>query len=662
MPPAFSEATVLAFVDDYFNCDESRCSFCHGPVEVHESQFMGSPAQHLTFVCRRCSAHGQHRPDSPVVGWSTGQKREIVEQYWDDGIANCPVDQSVLVVDEARAMNFPTYLIVRCERCGRHFSSRDIVEENAVETFNERYDLLERIGGGAFGDVHWVQDRKLGKKLVVKTIHDHHLRIVEIVRRFQREVRLLSAIDHPNVVKIVDHFLDESPPRILMEPLIGGDFTEAINDIDHVPIDQLVTWFAQLCSGVSALHDEGIIHRDLKPDNALVGSDGVLRVSDLGLAVLMKRDSTTLTKAGGGLGTPLYMAPEQRSDAANAGPEADVWAMALIAYEAAIRRSPHLHVNVTRVGYPLRSVLEDVFNAETPAQRTTSLEDLANGVRMTLTPAGTRPTDLNWLEKRRAQALTTQEEHVKAINTMATHRERFVARTRELFGDLAATASALGMKVTQMDDKSLVDEIPEKRPTFTASGDLLIEHAHKKLWLMPRNFQQNLLPPAYSGIEIGTHSTRPFKELFYDETRDEIVYWPPGVVNSRGLVPVTPEWLLDTVFALVSDQEAAEEQVLEVLRELLPDLEFEAESDGGVREIRLVDSGDWWFRVVVRGEEAAIHPETLSHPEPAVPKRCHIRQGRPAFKEAVLAALEDVGVRPTQNPSTLTGDGGRRRE
>jgi len=333
-----------ALADRHFRSQSVRCPSCSGPVEVHEQAILGRTTTDLTMNCRRCGDHGrysgQHLGEMDL-SWTLAEMKSIIDSYWDHGWARCPNDDTRLNVHESHALGRkePT-LSIRCKRCGRHLSSGSLPEEPDPSSFDFRFETLEKIGEGGMGEVFLIQDRKLGKQLVSKRIRSAFFNDPDLVRRFKREIRLLCSISHENVVAVHDYFLDENGGNLVMEYMEGGNLQEAIND-PATSNDQLSSMFHDLVIGLAHVHDKGIIHRDLKPSNVLIDGNGRARIADFGLAVLLERDTTPLTRAGQGLGTPHYAAPEQENDAAAVGKEADLYALGLIAYEVATRRSPY---------------------------------------------------------------------------------------------------------------------------------------------------------------------------------------------------------------------------------------------------------------------------------------------------------------------------------
>jgi hypothetical protein len=152
------------------------------------------------------------------------------------------------------------------------------------------------------GAVHRALDGETGSYVAVKRLLDP-----SHVARFEIEARLLSQLDHPRVVRVVDHFRDGEDYYIVMELIEGESLHDRLISVGTpgLPIDDVLEWGAQACEGLDYIHEQHIVHRDVKPHNLILGRRGVVLV-DFGVAREMG-ESTHGTIA---VGTPRFMAPE----------------------------------------------------------------------------------------------------------------------------------------------------------------------------------------------------------------------------------------------------------------------------------------------------------------------------------------------------------------
>ncbi|EMI41695.1 serine/threonine-protein kinase [Rhodopirellula sp. SWK7] len=184
------------------------------------------------------------------------------------------------------------------------------------------YKDITKIGDGGFGEV-WKCKRESDGKLFAKkrlTTAD-----AGAVARFGREVRLLASLDHPNVVKVQGKRL-ESEPYFYVMPVyrsaLTGHLAQLAGDFDR--IDAI---FGQILDGLEYSHSQGVVHRDLKAANVLMNDDSDVVISDFGLGRRFNASTTRQTLTGYGLGSPLYMPPEQLTDAKDADERSDIFSL-----------------------------------------------------------------------------------------------------------------------------------------------------------------------------------------------------------------------------------------------------------------------------------------------------------------------------------------------
>jgi len=196
------------------------------------------------------------------------------------------------------------------------------------------YEIHNRLGGGAFGEVYKARKASIGKSYAIKflKIDDDHAR--DAALRELEQVRHFAALDHPNLVSIEDMGTAAGVPYLIMgyagedtlaRRLKGGTLDEAA----------ALLYFVQVCRGVLALHDRRLVHFDLKPSNVFLKGD-VARVGDYGLSKMMTDGRSTLSF---GRGTPQYMAPEMLRNRADH--RADVYSLGVILYECLTGAPPY---------------------------------------------------------------------------------------------------------------------------------------------------------------------------------------------------------------------------------------------------------------------------------------------------------------------------------
>jgi len=200
-----------------------------------------------------------------------------------------------------------------------------------------RYVVLDVVGIGNMGVVYAAYDPDLDRRIAVKVLHEQADRHRELA---WREAKSMARINHPHIVAVHDVGLAANRVFVAMEFVEGVTLRTWQNEEGH-GWREVVARYLDAARGLSAAHDAGIVHRDFKPDNVLVGSDGRVRVSDLGLAAVTNLSTTSdgdpdLT---GGVGTPRYMAPELHAGDP-ATPKSDQFAFCVALYEALYREHP----------------------------------------------------------------------------------------------------------------------------------------------------------------------------------------------------------------------------------------------------------------------------------------------------------------------------------
>jgi serine/threonine protein kinase len=231
------------------------------------------------------------------------------------------------------------------------------------------YRVLQVIGGGGMGLVCKAEDLKLGRRVALKFLPEELLSDSVTLRRFEREARTASSLNHPNICTIFEFGEHEGQPFIVMELLEGETLREVISKSQaaagsrgkwQLPLERLLDIAIQITDGLDAAHQKGIIHRDIKPANIFLTTQGQVKILDFGLAKLASSASEvdaeqprseqasrspehatgrtliehTLTRTGVAMGTAGYMSPEQvRSETLDA--RTDLFSFGLILYEMA---------------------------------------------------------------------------------------------------------------------------------------------------------------------------------------------------------------------------------------------------------------------------------------------------------------------------------------
>jgi len=206
------------------------------------------------------------------------------------------------------------------------------------------YEIVMPLGAGGMGEVYQAHDSKLGRDVAIKVLPEAFAHDPERLARFQREAKMLAALNHPNIATIYGLEQSGSTSYLVMELVAGEDLAQRIRRSGAVPLDEALGIARQIAEALEAAHEKGIIHRDLKPANVKVTPEGKVKVLDFGLAKAFEDDPSTgdmsnsptlsmaATMQGVVLGTAGYMAPEQ-ARGKRVDKRADIWAFGVVLYE-----------------------------------------------------------------------------------------------------------------------------------------------------------------------------------------------------------------------------------------------------------------------------------------------------------------------------------------
>ena len=145
------------------------------------------------------------------------------------------------------------------------------------------YEVNSHIGSGGMGEVYQAHDSKLGRDVAIKVLPEQFARDPERLARFQREAKMLAALNHPNIAAIYGLEQSGSTHYLVMELVPGKTLAERLRG-GAIPLDEALPIARQVADAVEYAHDKNVIHRDLKPANVKVTTDGTVKVLDFGLA------------------------------------------------------------------------------------------------------------------------------------------------------------------------------------------------------------------------------------------------------------------------------------------------------------------------------------------------------------------------------------------
>ncbi len=183
--------------------------------------------------------------------------------------------------------------------------------------FASRFRVQALLGTGGMGSVYLAHHEVLDRRFALKVLLPDRLGDTESLRRFEREARAASRINHPNITSVVDFgHTDEGIPYLVMEYVEGPSLRSVVETEGPLPIGRCLRILRSIADGLRAAHDAGVLHRDLKPANVILanagGHDETVKICDFGLAKIVdaRKIDSVLSVNGLQLGTPEYMSPE----------------------------------------------------------------------------------------------------------------------------------------------------------------------------------------------------------------------------------------------------------------------------------------------------------------------------------------------------------------
>lgn len=238
-----------------------------------------------------------------------------------------------------------------------------------------QYKIVTEIGRGGMGIIYKAEDPRLNRMVAIKQLILDNVdpdKKEEFRERFRREAILAAGLSHPNLISIYDVSINPDNSYYVMELLDGQSLRQMLerSPQQKISAEEFFPIFKQTCAGLAHAHEMNLVHRDVKPDNIFILPDGKVKITDFGIARSAEADNSNLTKPGVMLGTLSYVSPEQLQDARNVDHRADIYSLAVVAYEALAGQVPF-------AGDGLTSTLMAIISKEAKA---------ANDVNPEITP------------------------------------------------------------------------------------------------------------------------------------------------------------------------------------------------------------------------------------------------------------------------------------
>jgi len=205
------------------------------------------------------------------------------------------------------------------------------------------YRITEHISDGGMASVYRAEHKLLGNLAAVKILNPVLSTDPEIRERFLQEARIQIALQHTNIVRVLNAYSTEEYSALVLELVEGQSLDKVLKRRGKLPVDEALTIFKQVLDAVGHAHEKGVIHRDLKPSNIMVCADGSAKVTDFGIAKVL--GDTKLTRTGTSMGSPDYMSPEQVLGKKDIDHRTDIYSLGATLYEMLTGRPPFVIEN-----------------------------------------------------------------------------------------------------------------------------------------------------------------------------------------------------------------------------------------------------------------------------------------------------------------------------
>ncbi|MBO8136587.1 MAG: Stk1 family PASTA domain-containing Ser/Thr kinase [Desulfotomaculum sp.] len=193
-----------------------------------------------------------------------------------------------------------------------------------------RYEILEKLGGGGMSVVYKAKDKFLNRLVTVKVLRHEFVSDNDFIRRFRREAQAVASLSHPNIVNIHDVGQEDDTHYLVMEYIDGDNLKNFMRSNPDLPIEKVINIIRQVCDALQHAHENNIVHRDVKPQNILITRDQRVKLTDFGIA--LEASTGTISNTQTVMGSVHYISPEQ-AKGITPGPQSDIYSLGVVLYE-----------------------------------------------------------------------------------------------------------------------------------------------------------------------------------------------------------------------------------------------------------------------------------------------------------------------------------------
>ena len=315
---------------------------------------------------------------------------------------------------------------------------------------NDRYQIIKTLGEGGMANVYLAHDNILDRDVAVKVLRGDLANDEKFVRRFQREALSASSLSHPNIVQMYDVGEDDGQYYIVMEYVDGKTLKQVLKQRGHLSITEVIDIMLQVTDGMAHAHDAYIIHRDIKPQNIMILSNGMIKITDFGVATAL--NSTQLTQTNSVMGTVHYLPPEQ-ANGKGSTIRSDIYSMGIMMYELLTGLVPYkgdsaVEIALKHLKEPLPSIRKQ--NPSIPQ----SIENII--IKATAKNPKNRYTDARSMHEDLKTALDDSRKDEKRY--MYPYPENDLEETKALDKELSQLAKKEEVKKEEVKVEEVTDE------------------------------------------------------------------------------------------------------------------------------------------------------------------------------------------------------------
>ncbi len=335
-----------------------------------------------------------------------------------------------------------------------------------------QYEIIEQIGAGGMATVYRARQARLDRNVAIKVMHQMFAQDADFVTRFEREARIIAALDHPNIVPLYDYNEQAEQPYLVMKFVEGQTLKEVLT-ARTIPLEDIRHMMVTIADALTYAHEQGVLHRDVKPSNIIIDNQGYPYLMDFGLARIATQGESTMS-ANTMLGTPQYISPEQAKGERELDTRTDVYSLGIILYELVAGRVPfvgdsayaivHKHIYATvpppsslnpEVPPAVDGVLLHAL-AKEPSQRYETPNQLIKAFEAALDSSGIQKLDESRAERARQRAENLSD-HTPGGGRYVTVPAPIAEGTPEPTSSVGDFLDQLGRRARELIDDVLVE-------------------------------------------------------------------------------------------------------------------------------------------------------------------------------------------------------------